>query len=288
MRKTSKLKQLLVDEKLLVAPGAFDALSAKIIEMVGFDAVYVTGYGASASVLGEPDVGLLTMSEMLKQAGNIANAVQVPVVADADTGFGNPLNVRRTVSEYEKAGVCAIQIEDQVFPKKCGHMLDRDVIPMEQMVQKVKAAVDSRRDDEFVIIARTDARTKYGLEEAIRRGKAYEEAGADVIFIESPESEDELRTVTRAFPETWTLANMIETGRTPILSAMELQELGFSIAIFPLGPLYAAAKGVKDYAAALHGSGKTTKMLKKMIIFEDFNQLIGFPEYKRVEEQYKV
>lgn len=275
-------------DKLLVAPGAYDALSAKIIERVGFDAVYVTGYGASASVLGEPDVGLLTMSEMLKRAGDIANAVEVPVIADADTGFGNPLNVRRTVSEYERAGVCAIQLEDQVSPKRCGHMLGRDVIPVEQMVQKIRAAIDSRRDDDLVIVARTDARTQSGLKEAIRRGKAYEEAGADVIFIESPESEDELRTIARSFPETPTLANMIETGRTPILSVTELEDLGFRMAIFPVGPLFAAARAVNDYAVALHSSGMTTEMLERMISFECFNHLVGLGKYKQMEERYRT
>jgi 2,3-dimethylmalate lyase len=288
MKKTERLRELLKAGKLLVAPGAYDALSARIIEQSGFDAVYMTGYGTSASVLGQPDVGLLTLTEMLKRAGDIANAVKVPVLADGDTGFGNALNVRRTVREYEKAGVCAIQLEDQVSPKRCGHMLGREVIPAAEMVQKIKAAVDARLDDGFVIIARTDARTHYGLQEALARGKAYEEAGADVIFIESPESLDELRTINATFPHTPTLANMIEGGRTPVLTFGELEDLGFAIALYPLGPLYAAAKAVKCYLEELKTAGSLAGKLKDMITFDEFNRLVGLPEYHELEKRYKV
>lgn len=288
MRNTTRLKQLLKAEKLLVAPGAYDVLSAKIIEKSGFDAVYMTGYGTSASVLGEPDVGLLTLTEMVQRVANIANAVGVPVVADGDTGFGNPLNVRRTVREYEKAGAAGIQLEDQVAPKRCGHMLGRDVIPVEEMVQKIKAASDTRQDSDFVIIARTDARTNYGLEEALSRANAYEAAGADVIFVESPESVDELRKINETFHDTPTLANMIEGGRTPLPSLDELERLGFGIAIFPLGPLYAAAKAVGRYLDELKTARTTASKLGDMITFEDFNKLIGLPEYNKLEERYRV
>ena len=287
MRKTTRLKKLLTDKALLVAPGAYDVLSAKVIEMAGFDAVYMTGYGTSASILGEPDVGLLTMNEMVEHARNIAQAVDIPVLADGDTGYGNPLNIRRTVSEYERAGVCAIQLEDQVFPKRCGHMLGRKVIAMEEMVQKIKAATDARQDDDFVIIARTDARTSFGLEEALRRGKAYSEAGADVIFIESPENVEELKAINEAFRGTPTLANMIEGGRTPVLPAKELERSG-------------SARHLPDRAAlrrdqggqGLHGGAEAGRdhadKVKDMIPFEDFNQLIGLPEYNRLEERYAV
>jgi carboxyvinyl-carboxyphosphonate phosphorylmutase len=288
MRKTTRLKKLLTDKALLVAPGAYDVLSARIIELVGFQAVYMTGYGTSAAILGEPDVGLLTMSEMARHAGNIPDAVDVPVLADGDTGYGNPLNIRRTVREYEKAGVCAIQLEDQVFPKRCGHMLGRKVIAMEEMVQKIKAATDARQDDDFVIIARTDARTTFGLDEALRRGKAYEEAGADVIFIESPEGVEELEAVNKAFPNTPTLANMIEGGRTPFLPTDELERLVFGIAIYPTGPLYAAAKAVQAYMTELKQVKTTADKVKDMITFEEFNQLIGLPQYNRLEERYAV
>ncbi|SBP86769.1 isocitrate lyase/PEP mutase family protein [Thiomonas delicata] len=288
MKKTTQLKHLLRAEKLLIAPGAYDALSAKIIAQGGFDAVYMTGYGASASVLGAPDVGLLTMSEMLKRAGDIAEAVNIPVLADGDTGFGNAINVKRTIREYEKAGVCGIQLEDQVSPKRCGHMLGREVIPMEDMVQKIKAAVDARQDDDFVIVARTDARTSHGLEEALRRGLAYEQAGADVIFIESPENVDELRRINEAFPNTPTLANMIEGGRTPLLRADELERLGFGIAIYPLGPLYAAAKAVESYLKELRTAKSTTNKVHDMITFAEFNALIGLAEYSQLEDLYKT
>ena len=271
-----------------MAPGAYDVLSAKVVEMAGFDAVYMTGYGTSASILGQPDVGLLTMNEMVEHARNIAQAVDIPVLADGDTGYGNPLNIRRTVSEYERAGVCAIQLEDQVFPKRCGHMLGRKVIAMEEMVQKIKAATDARRDEDFVIIARTDARTSFGLEEALRRGQAYRDAGADVIFIESPENVEELKAINEAFRGTPTLANMIEGGRTPVLPAEELEALGFALAIYPTGPLYAATKAVKDYMAELKAAGTTMGRIDQMIPFEDFNQLIGLPEYVRLEERYRV
>lgn len=288
MKKTVRLKQLLKDKQLLVAPGAFDVLSARIIAMAGFQAVYMTGYGTSASVIGQPDVGLLTMSEMAERARNIAAAVDVPVIADGDTGFGNPLNVARTVRAYEQAGAAAIQLEDQVFPKRCGHMLGRRVIPKEEMIQKIKAATDARRDEDFVIIARTDARTTFGLDEALQRGKAYEEAGADVLFIESPESVDELRRITQAFPNTPTLANMIEGGRTPFLPTAELEALGFAIAIYPTGPLYAAAKAVSSYVDELKNKGTTAGKVQDMIAFEAFNQLIGLPQYNELEQRYAV
>ncbi len=288
MKKTTQLKKLLRDSKLLVAPGAFDVLSAKIIAAAGFQAVYMTGYGTSASVLGKPDVGLLTMSEMVARAAAIAEAVDVPVLADGDTGYGNPLNVIRTVREYEKAGVCAIQLEDQVFPKKCGHMMGRKVIPAEEMVQKIKAATDARHDDDFVIIARTDARTGHGLDEALRRGKAYEEAGADVIFIESPENEDEMRRITATFPNTPTLANMLEGGRTPNLDTDALERLGFGIAIFCTGPVYAAARAVRKYMDELKTRKTTQALVPELITFEEFNALIGLNDYKKAEQKYRV
>lgn len=286
MRKTKKLKLLLAEKKILIAPGAYDVLSAKMIEQIGFKAVYMTGYGTSATTLGEPDVGLLTMTEMADRAGRIAQAVEVPVIADADTGYGNPLNVRRTVAEYERAGVSGIQLEDQVFPKKCGHMLGRKIIPTEEMVQKIKAACQARKDKDFVIIARTDARTNYGLEEAIARGKAYEKAGADVIFIESPENVSEMKKITAAFAQTPTLANMVEGGRTPLLSAEELERLGFSLVIFSTGPLFAAAKGLKDYLNELKVQGTTSAKLSNLISFPEFNKFIGLERYLELEKRY--
>ncbi len=286
MKKTAHLKQLLRAPEILLAPGAYDVLSAKIIEHCGFRAVYMTGYGTSASVLGQPDVGLLTMSEMVERARNLAEAVEVPVLADADTGYGNPLNVMRTVREYEKAGVCGIQLEDQVFPKRCGHMLGRRVIPRDEMVQKIKAAVDARLDDDLVIIARTDARTNHGLEEALERGKAYEEAGADLIFIESPESVEEMRKINETFPDTPTLANMLEGGRTPIPTAKELEAMGFGIAIYCTGPLYAAALAVRDYMQHLQSAGTTADYYDRLITFPEFNSFIGLDKYNELSARY--
>lgn len=288
MKKTTLLKQLLNAPEILIAPGAYDVLSAKIIAHMGFKAVYMTGYGTSASVLGQPDVGLLTMSKMVERARNIAEAVDVPVLADGDTGYGNPLNVIRTVREYEKAGVAAIQLEDQLFPKRCGHMLGRKVIPMEEMVQKIKAAVDTRIDDDFVIIARTDARTTLGLAEALRRGQAYAEAGADLIFIESPESIEEMKEINRAFPNVPTLANMLEGGRSPMPTTKELENMGFGIAIYCTGPLYAAAGAVKRYLEALQRTGDTKSIWNDLITFSEFNNFIGLDEYNKKGQKYGV
>ena len=279
MKKTTQLRQLLAARELLVAPGAYDMLSAKIIEACGFGAVYMTGYGQSASVLGQPDVGLLTMSEMVRRAADMAEAVNVPILADGDTGYGNPLNVIRTVREYEKAGVCAIQLEDQVFPKKCGHMLGRKVVPAQEMVQKIKAACDTRRDEDFVIIARTDARTTQGLDAALERAALYKEAGADLLFVESPESVEEMAAINKAFPEAFTLANMLEGGRTPtpMPTVAEMEAMGYNIAIYCTGPLYAAAKAVRGYMEALKKDGTTKNIWGDLLTFEEFNKFIGLP-----------
>lgn len=285
--KNLRLRSLLAAKEILVAPGAFDVLSAKIIQATGFQAVYMTGYGTSASLLGQPDVGLLSMAEMVSRARNIAAAVDVPVIADGDTGYGNPLNVMRTVQEYEAAGVNGIQLEDQVFPKKCGHMLGRKLIPAEEMVQKVRAAVKARQDDNFIIVARTDARTNFGLDEALRRGKMYEDAGADVIFIESPESEEEMQQITETF-QSPTLANMLEGGRTPIPTVDRLQALGFAISIYCVGPLYMAAKAVRDYMVELRDKGTPIGKVEDMITFEEFNRLIGLNDYRQLEEEFQV
>jgi len=282
---TTKLRKLLARDKILVAPGAHDVLTAKIIEKEGFEAVYMTGYGTSASVLGQPDVGLLTMTEMAQRASNIAEAITVPLIADGDTGYGNAVNVARTVREYEKAGVACIQLEDQVAPKKCGHMMGRQVISAEEMVGKIKAACDARRDPDFMIMARTDARTNHGIEAALERGKMYEEAGADIIFIESPESIEEMKMITKSF-KVPVLANMLEHGRTPLLSAKELEEIGYDLVIFCVASTYVAAKAVTDLMRALKKEGTTKNYLDKMITFEDFNKLIGLPEIRKMEQKY--
>jgi len=287
MNKGKKLRELLATKEILVAPGAHDVLTAKVIEKTGFSAVYMTGYGQAASHLGTPDVGLLTMTEMLARANNFASAVDIPVIADGDTGFGNAVNVMRTVRQYEMAGVAAIQLEDQVAPKKCGHMTGRQVIPMEEMVGKIKAAVEARQNPDFVIIARTDARTIHGIEEAIRRGKAYEEAGADVIFIESPESVEEMKMITSSF-KVPVLANMVEGGRTPLLPANELESIGYNLVIFPTASTYITAQAMKNLMEELKAKGTTEDLMDQMIPFPEFNKMIGLPEIREIEAKFVI
>jgi len=279
-----RLRERLKEDRILIAPGAHDVLTAKIIEKLGFEAVYMTGYGTSASMLGKPDVGLLTLTEMARRASNIVEAVNIPVIADADTGYGNAVNVMRTVREYEKAGVACIQLEDQVAPKKCGHMLGREIISAEEMVGKIKAACDARRGD-TLIMARTDARTNYGIEEALERGRLYEEAGADILFIESVETIEEMKMVTSSF-NVPVLANMLEHGRTPLLSRDELEEIGYDLAIFCVASTYVAAKAVMDLMIHLKETGRTNDYMDKMITFEEFNKLIGLPEIREIERKY--
>lgn len=285
MKNSTKMRQLFQTGKMIVAPGAHDALTAKIIGKTGFDAVYMTGYGQAASHLGNPDVGLLTMSEMVARASAIVEAAGVPVIADADTGFGNAINVRRTVREYEKAGVAVIQLEDQVMPKKCGHMLGRQVIPKEEMVGKIKAAADARMDDDFMIMARTDARTIMGIDEAIERGLAYQEAGADIIFIESPESKEEMVMINKAI-KVYTLANMVEGGRTPMLPNQELEALGYNLVIYPTASTYLTTKAMLTLMETLKKEGTTATMIPEMVTFSEFNDLIGLTEIRALEAKY--
>ena len=282
MERRKRFKQLVEAEEILLLPGAYDALSAKLIEAAGFQGVYMTGYGQAASKLGQPDVGLMTMTEMVERAGDMVMAVDIPVVCDADTGFGNNVNIVRTIREYERLGAAAIQLEDQTMPKKCGHMLGRDVIDAQDMVMKLKAAVAARTDPDFLIIARTDARTNYGIDEAIRRGKLYAEAGADIVFVESVESVEEMRRVNREIPAR-TIANMVETGRTPFLTARELQDVGYDLVVYPISSLFTAAKSVYDMLLDLKANGTTKNYLDKMMSFSQFNDFIGLPLVRELE-----
>jgi carboxyvinyl-carboxyphosphonate phosphorylmutase len=282
-----RLRKRLREKEILVAPGAHDVLTARIIEMTGFDAVYMTGYGTSASLIGQPDVGLLTQTEMFERAINIVNAVEVPVIADADNGFGNAINVQRTVKLYEKAGVACVQLEDQVSPKKCGHMIGRELITMQEMVGKIHAAVDARENDDLMIMARTDARTEFGIEAAIERGKAYEEAGADLLFIESPETEEEMKTITTSF-NVPVLANMVEHGRTPLLSAQKLEDIGYDLVIFCVSSTYAAAKAIQDLMNTLKAEGTTEGFMDRMIPFDKFNKMIGLSDVRAKEEKFNT
>lgn len=285
VNKTKMLRELLEDEEILVAPGAHDALTARVIEKLGFKAVYMTGYGQAASVLGKPDIGLLSMTEMLDRARKFATAVDIPVIADGDTGFGNAITVMRTVEEYEAAGVAAIQLEDQIVPKRCGHMLGRSLISMEEMVGKVKAANHARKDDNFVIIARTDARTTHGIDEAIKRAKAYEAAGADVIFVESVEDQEEMRRVNEEV-KIPTLANMVEGGRTPLLTNKELEDVGYDLVIYPTASTYVTAKAMFSLMKALKEDQTTAQYVDKMITFSEFNELVGLKEFARLEDEF--
>ena len=289
MRVTTCLRELLAGPDLVVAPGAYDALSARLIAQAGFHTVYMTGFGTAASVLGQPDVGLLTMSEMVSRAAALAAVVgDLPLIADADTGYGNPINVRRTIREYERAGVAAVHIEDQVWPKKCGHMEGKQVIPLNEMVQKIHAAVDARQDSDFVIIARTDANAVYGLEDAIQRGRAYREAGADVIFIEAPRSVAELRTIAQAFPDVPLLFNWAESGKTPALSLDEIRSLGYKLVLFPVSLLFAATHAMLGLLELLKQGQTPAPFAEHMVTFSQFTNQIGLPDIQALERRYGV
>jgi 2-methylisocitrate lyase-like PEP mutase family enzyme len=281
------LKERLTMNTILVAPAAFDMVSAKVIESAGFEAVYLSGFGQSASHLGLPDAGLMTLTEIVERVHNMARAINVPLLADGDTGYGGVINVRRTVQEFEWAGASAIQLEDQEIPKKCGHTEGKKLIDARRMALKIEAAVASRRSDDFLVIARTDARSVLGLEEAIRRGKLYEKAGADVIFIESPQTEEELRIVANSFDKP-AMANMIEGGKTPLLKATELNEMGFKLVAFAVSCLLAATKAMQRAMQVLKEEGSTRAVVAEMMNFGDFNDLIGFPEVRSFEAKYKL
>ena len=288
MTPTANLRSLLSRPGAVLAPGAYDALSARIIEAAGFPAVYMTGYGSSAALLGQPDVGLLSMAEMAENACRIAQAVSVPVIADADTGYGNPLNVARTVRAYEAAGVAAIHIEDQVAPKKCGHMAGKQVIPAEEMQQKLRAAVDARRDPGFFIIARTDARAVNGLEDALERGMRYREAGADMLFIEAPESEAEVEAIADRFADVPLLYNWAESGRTPPLPLARIEALGYKLVIYPVTALFAAVQAMQRAISALRRDGDSLAFQDALISFDAFNDFIGLPAVRDLEQRYAV
>jgi len=289
MRVTTRLRELLAGPDLVVAPGAYDALSARLIARAGFPAVYMTGFGTAASVLGQPDVGLLTMSEMVSRAAALAAVVgDLPLIADADTGYGNPINVRRTIREYERAGVAAVHIEDQVWPKKCGHMEGKQVIPLNEMVQKIHAAVDARQDPDFVIIARTDANAVHGFEDALQRGQAYHEAGADVVFIEAPRSIAELKAIAQTFPNAPLLFNWAESGKTPLLTLNEIQTLGYKLVIFPVSMLFAATYAMLSLLDVLKQGQTPTPFAEHMVTFSQFTDQIGLPEIQALERRYGV
>ena len=283
--KTKKLREMLNEPGIIRAPGAFDAWSARLIQMAGFPAVYMTGYGTAASLLGAPDIGLISMTEMATHAKNMASAIQVPLIADADTGFGGVLNVIRTVEEYERGGIAAIQIEDQVLPKRCGHMEGKELVTKKEMVSKVRAAVHARRSEDFIVIARTDARAVNGFEDAVERALAYCEAGADVIFFEAPQSVEEMKKVASSINKPL-LANMVEAGKTPFLTSAELEKTGFKIVIYPASTLYAATKSVIELLQCLNKTDSTMNYLDKMVTFKDFFDMIGVEKARSLEKSF--
>jgi 2-methylisocitrate lyase-like PEP mutase family enzyme len=274
MNKTPNLRERLARPGLLVAPGVYDMVSLRLADRMGFDALYMTGFGTVASHLGLPDAGLATYSDMVGRVKALADMAQTPLIADGDTGYGGLLNVRHTVQGYEAAGAQAIQLEDQEFPKKCGHTPGRRVIATADMVRKIRVAVEARRSQDFLIIARTDARTSLGLDEALRRAEAYAEAGADILFVESPESEDEMRRIGRSFDKPL-LANMVEGGRTPVLSRQALEEIGYKVAIYPVTALLAAAQAMKS---VYDGFAALAPNAAPQMSFADLTQLMGFEE----------
>jgi carboxyvinyl-carboxyphosphonate phosphorylmutase len=281
----ARLRELLAGPGPLLAPGAYDALSARLVEQAGFDAVYMTGFGTTASLIGRPDVGLLTGTEMVDNARRIVAAVDVPVIADADTGYGNAINVLRTVALYEQAGVAGIQLEDQVSPKKCGHMSGKALIGADEMVGKIRAAVEARRDPDLVIIARTDAVAVAGLDEAIGRAKAFADAGADLLFVEAPTSEADIEHVAGELRGVAPLVfNWAEGGRTPPLPLARIRELGFALVIYPIGTLLAATAGIRSVLATLKRDG--VPALEGLPAFDEFTDLVGLPEVQRLEQRF--
>ena len=285
MTKAKKLREMLASGKIVMAPGAYDAWSARMVEKAGFGAVYMTGYGVSASTLGMPDIGLISFKEIVTMARNICESTNIPVIADADNGYGNSLNVIRTVREYENAGVSAIQLEDQVMPKRCGHMEGKQLIPKEEMAAKIRAAVYARQDPDFVIIARTDAIAVNGFEDAMDRAIAYKEAGADVIFVEALQTREQIQSAAARVGAPL-MANMVEHGKTPLNKAAELYDLGFRIAIYPVVTLYSATKAMAETLAILKETEDLVPCMEHEVDFPTFNQMVGLQDWRALEKQF--
>ncbi len=280
------LRELLAREEMVLAPGCYDALGARLVEEADFPAVYMTGFGSAASRLGRPDVGLMSLSEMVDNARRIAQAVDIPVIADADTGYGNAVNVIRTVREYEAAGVSAIHIEDQVMPKKCGHMEGKQVLGVEEAASKIAAAVAARRSPELVVIARTDARAVEGLPAAIDRARRYREAGADMLFVEAPQSAGEIEAIADAFRDVPLLFNYAEGGKTPPVGHEFLRSLGFKLVIFPISTLLVATRAMRDVLRRIRADGTPSDVLPSMLGFGEFLDFIGLPEIHELDRRF--
>ena len=286
LERRALLRSRLSKGSLLIAPGVFEMISAKIADKLGFDALYMTGYGTVASYLGLPDAGLASYADMVSRVQQFTSGTKTPMICDADTGYGGLLNVMHAVRGYEAAGACAMQLEDQEFPKKCGHMLGRRVIPATLMADKIRVAAETRNDPNFLIIARTDARTTLGLDEALRRAEFYARAGADLLFVESPESLEEMATIGRSF-DLPLVANMVEGGRTPILSCDELKALGYSLAIFPATAFLAAGAAFERVYSSLKLNGSTQGCDMPLYDFNKFSGVMGFEWVTEFDERYK-
>ena len=284
MSKSKKLRTLLKDNKSVVVPGVHDPMSAKIFQDAGFPVLFTGGFSLSASTLGVPDIGLLTMSENIERVRRVTNTIDIHLNADMDTGYGSPLNVIRTVQECVNSGVAGIILEDQSWPKKCGHMEGKSVISNEEHVEKIKAAVHARGDSELVIIARTDSRATHSLEEAIRRGKNLEESGADVIFIEAPQTEEEIRTIGKEIKLPM-LINLIEGGKTPNLPISDLEELGFRLILYPLTSIFATAYSMQKLASHVR-SEKTTRGYDEILTFSEFENVVDLQKYKDLDSKF--
>jgi methylisocitrate lyase len=286
MDKAHVIRQALSQSGQIIMPGVYDALSAKIAARSGFEVIFITGYSLSATLLGEPDFGLLTQTEVIAAAQRICSVVETPVIVDADTGYGNAINVIRTVRDLIGAGAAGMFLEDQVWPKRCGHMKGKQVIPLDEQLKKLKAAVEAKQNRDFFIVARTDSRQALGLNAAIERGIAFKEAGADAVFIEAPESKDEMKEISKQVPGPL-VANMLERGVTPLMGPNELKELGFDLVVWPLAPLYSVAKSLTEVYTTLRRDGSTLAILDRLMPFDEFNRVVGLDEKYALDAKYR-
>jgi len=287
MEKAELIHQFLRQRGQLIMPGVYDALSAKIASRTGFEVIFITGYSLAATLLGEPDFGLLTQTEVVAAAQRICAVVDTPVIVDADTGYGNALNVIRTVHDLHRAGAAGMFLEDQVWPKRCGHMKGKQVIPLDEQLKKLRAAIEAKDGKSFFIVARTDSRQALGLNEAITRGIAFNEAGADAVFIEAPESKDEMREIARHVPGPL-VANMLERGVTPLMGPQELKDIGFRLIVWPLAPLYGVAQSLTEIYGTLRSQGSTETILDRLMPFNQFNEIVGLEEKYALDAKYKA
>ena len=285
-RPRRRLRELLKGQELIVAPGVYDALSARLVEAAGFPVAYMSGFGTAASLLGRPDVGLVTQTEMIDNSRRIAQAVDIPVLADADTGYGNQINVIRTIREYEQAGVAGVHLEDQVTPKRCGHLAGKEIIPAGEMTGKIRAAVAARGDEDFVIIARTDAASVEGLPAALRRARQYRDSGADMLFIEAPTSEDDIEMIANTLCDVPLVFNWAETGLTPPLSLERIRDLGFRMVIFPSSNLYAATTAIREMLEVIRIDGTPQRKMAGLPGFAEFVDFIGLPAIQQAERKF--